>query len=366
LHVIGPETVFSLSVRKATPTAFINGTAVTVRPKETLLHSALRSGIDFPHSCRVGSCTTCKCKLLQGKVKELTRASYVLTAEELAQGYILACQSIPQTDVHIEVKLAGTAFKRVSGRVTEQIRLTHDIAELRVQLEEALCYRAGQFADIAIAGLPGVQRSYSFAAPARPDAQVRFCVRKVPGGAFSSLVNDTDLTGQAMTVEGPKGDFYLRPAEAPLLFVAGGSGLAPILAMLQETAEAGVKRPVTLLFGARGQSDLYGLSSVGEIAKRWSGAFNFIPVLSDEPGDSRWRGERGLVTAMIPRVLEDDVHAYLCGPPRMVDSAIGLLSQHGVPIERIHVDRFAPSGGAPAAAEAPLANNRGETGEKNA
>lgn len=97
--------MFSLLTRKRPATAFFNGTAVAVEPKETLLHAALRAGLNFPHRCRVGSCATCKCRLLQGKVRELTRASYVLTADELAQGFILACQSIPRTDVHIEVKL---------------------------------------------------------------------------------------------------------------------------------------------------------------------------------------------------------------------------------------------------------------------
>lgn len=342
--------VFALFGRKVPATAFINGTAVPVAPKETLLHAALRAGIDFPHSCRVGSCATCKCKLLHGKVKELTRASYVLTAEELAQGYILACQSVPRADVRIEVAAAGTAVKRVSGRLTKQIRHTHDIVELSVQLDEPLSYKAGQFADISIAGLPEVRRSYSFATPSRPNGQVRFFVRKVAGGAFSSLVNDANLTGRAMTVEGPKGDFYLRPAAAPLLFVAGGSGLAPILAMLQEAVEASVQRPMTLLFGVRRQNDLYALESIGEIAGRWAGAFDFIPVLSDEARDSGWRGERGEVTAMIPRACEPGAHAYLCGPPGMIDSAVGLLSQQGVPPDLIHADRFIASGGAPAAA----------------
>jgi 3-phenylpropionate/trans-cinnamate dioxygenase ferredoxin reductase subunit len=332
--------VFSFFARKPPATAYINGKAVTAGPKETLLHAALRAGIDFPHSCRVGSCATCKCKLVQGKVRELTRASYVLSAEELAQGYILACQSVPQTDVHIEVKLAAAAVKRVGGRITKQTRLTHDIVELRAQLDEPLAYKAGQFAGIAIASLPGVERSYSFATPSRPDGEVRFLVRRVPGGAFSSLVNGSSVSGQAITVEGPKGDFHLRPGDAPLLFVAGGSGLAPVLAMLQEAAGASEKRPVTLLFGARSQIDLYALDTIGEIAGRWGGPFQFIPVLSEEARGSSWPGGRGLVTALIPRALDPGTHAYLCGPPAMVDSATSLLSQQGVPFDRIHADRF--------------------------
>jgi 3-phenylpropionate/trans-cinnamate dioxygenase ferredoxin reductase subunit len=172
-------------------TAIVNGQSITVNPRETLLQAALRSGIDFPHSCRVGGCATCKCRLTAGRVRELTETGYLLSDDELDQGVILACQSAPRSDVRIEVVLPTTPSRRsVTGRVIAQERLTHDITRLRIQLDEPLDYRPGQFADLAIAALDGVSRSYSFAAPPRPDAQVSSFVRRVPGGAFSSLVND--------------------------------------------------------------------------------------------------------------------------------------------------------------------------------
>ena len=98
--------MFSFLAKKKPTTARINAVPVTVNPKETLLQAALRQGVDFPHSCRVGGCATCKCKLVQGKVKELTQTAYILSDEELDQGYILACQAVPQTDVTIEVDLS--------------------------------------------------------------------------------------------------------------------------------------------------------------------------------------------------------------------------------------------------------------------
>jgi NAD(P)H-flavin reductase/ferredoxin len=334
--------MFSFFSRKAPATAHINGIAVSVRPRETLLQAALRHGVDFPHSCRVGGCAACKCRLIEGKVRELTSAAYVLPDAELDQGYILACQSVPRTDVRIEVDLSSpTAAKHsVGGRVLAQTRLTHDIMHLRVQLEKPLPYKAGQFANIAVKALPGVFRSYSFATPSRSDGQVSFFVRKVPGGAFSSLINDADIAGQDVTVEGPMGDFWLRPADAPLLLVAGGSGLAPVLALLQEALDVGVKRPVTLLFGARKQADLYALETIERIAERWSASFCFIPALSDETGNSSWHGQRGMVAGLIPEMLTPGAHAYLCGPPPMVDGAVELLTQRGVPRNHIHTDRF--------------------------
>ncbi|MBL8420053.1 MAG: 2Fe-2S iron-sulfur cluster binding domain-containing protein [Dechloromonas sp.] len=338
--------MFSFLAKKAPParsiiTAHINAQPITVDPKETVLQAALRQGIDFPHSCRVGGCATCKCRLVDGKVKELTDSGYLLSDDELDQGYILACQSVPQTDVRIEVDIFREQPQRsVTGRVFGQERLTGDITRLRVQLDEALPYRAGQFASIGIAALPGISRSYSFATPVQPDSQVSFLVRKVPGGAFSTLVNEQAVVGQPVQVEGPLGDFWLRPADAPLLLVAGGSGLAPLLAILHQAVATGVTRPATLLFGARSESDLYALEEISDIARHWRGIFRFIPVLSAGAAEAPWNGERGLVTEKMPAVIEPDTQAYLCGPPAMIDDAVALLLRHGVARKDIHADRF--------------------------
>ena len=223
--------------RKSEPkvvTATINGLAISVEPKETLLHAALRQGVDFPYSCRVGGCATCKCRLLDGKVKELTRSDYILSDEELDQGYILACQSVPRSDISIAVALGdGPALRSVSGRVVARENLTQDIIELRIQLEDSLRYKPGQFAELALQSLPGMSRSYSFATAVRPDAQISFFVRQVQGGVFSTHVHQQVIVGDRVTVAGPLGNFWLRPADAPILLIAGGSGLAPILALLE-------------------------------------------------------------------------------------------------------------------------------------
>lgn len=333
--------MFSFFSRSRPTTAHINGRPIGVLPKETLLQAALRQGIEFPHSCRVGGCASCKCRLLEGQVRELTETGYILSDDELDQGYILACQSVPKTDLRIEVELATQQARRqVGGRVLAQQRLTHDITHLRVQLDESLAYKAGQYAQLSLAGLPGIARSYSFAGAPAADAQVSFFVRQVPGGRFSSYVAGQDLCGQRLVVDGPLGDFWLRPAQAPLLLVAGGSGLAPILALLQQALVEGVSRPVTLLFGARQQRDLYALDELSAIAAQWRGALRFIPVLSEAAADSDWQGARGLVTEHLPAALEPGAHAYLCGPPAMIDSAVALLRRQGVPGEHIHADRF--------------------------
>lgn len=333
--------MFSFFAKRKASAALINGDRVDVRPGETLLHAALRQGIDFPHSCRVGGCASCKCKLVAGQVKELTETGYILSDEELDAGYILACQSIPKGEVSIEVDLtAAQARRHVRGKVVAQDKLTHDITRLVIQLEESLPYKAGQYADICLDALPQYARSFSFASRPQPDGKVSFFIRKVQGGRVTSLVNDQSLLGQGAVVEGPVGDFYLRPSAAPLLLVAGGSGLAPILALLEEALAVEAPRSVTLLFGAREESDLYALDEISALAAQWRAPFNFVPVLSGATSDSSWQGARGLVTEFIPKFLEEGAHAYLCGPPVMIDSAVSMLRSSAVSPHHIHADRF--------------------------
>jgi NAD(P)H-flavin reductase/ferredoxin len=333
-------------------TARINDQLITVQPRETLLQAALRAGIAFPNSCRVGGCSTCKCRLTEGKVKELTETAYLLTAEELDRGYILACQSVPQTDVRLEVSLATTPSRRVEGRVVAQQKVTHDIVNLTVQLDTPLDYRAGQFADIQFSELPGVVRSYSFATPSRADGRIGFFIRKIPEGQLSSFVFDTDVMGKRVVVEGPSGHFWLRDDDAPIIMIAGGSGLPPVLAMLEEAASKGSTRSVTLLFGVREQRDLYALDEIAALSRTWKGRFQFVPVLSAEAADSGWSGARGHVSALIPEYLEKGAHAYLCGPPPMVDAAVEVLRAKDIPREHVHFDRFTSRADRPMAADA--------------
>jgi 3-phenylpropionate/trans-cinnamate dioxygenase ferredoxin reductase subunit len=338
--------LFGKKSNAAPATARINGQAITLQPKETLLQAALREGIEFPHSCRVGGCATCKCKLVSGQVKELTETGYILSEAELDQGYILACQAVPKGDVSIEVDLsAQKARQQVSGRVLRQDKLTHDITALTVRLDAPLLWRAGQYAQLSVASLPGVARSYSFADPVQAEGTARFFVREVPGGEFSTHINRAALMGQAVQLDGPIGEFWLRPdAQAPLLMIAGGSGLAPILAMLKDALAQGVQRPVTLLFGARTQRDLYALDEIEALARQCTAGLRFVPMLSEEPAGSDWRGARGLVTQALcdtsQALVVPGCHAYLCGPPPMIDAALPLLTQQGVARSHIHADRF--------------------------
>lgn len=321
-------------------TATIDGTPVPVRAGQTLLDAALAAGIAMPYGCRVGGCGTCRCRLLKGHVRELTESAYLLDESELAAGTILACQSVPLGDVALAVDRAAAATRRqVTGRIVAQARLAPTITRLTVALDQGLPFRPGQHALVTLASLPGITRSYSFAAPPRAVPVVEFHVRHVPGGAFSEHLAARDRVGEGVIVDGPLGEFTLRDGEAPLLIVTTGTGLAPVLAMLEAAAEAGDTRAATLLHGARTREDLHALDRIDAIARRWRGPFSFVPVLSRPGAD--WVGARGRVTDHLDALVGPAVEAYLCGVPAMVDAAAARLGSLGVPRARIHAERFA-------------------------
>jgi xylene monooxygenase electron transfer component len=323
------------------------GALVTVAPSETLLQAALAAGIAFPHNCRVGSCGSCKCQLVEGKVKHLTDASYVLSADELRQGYILACQAKPQTDIRVIADCVGEGpgapVKTIDGTVESATALTHDIVKLTLQLDTALTYTAGQYADLALPGMAR-PRSYSFSRAPEDESQTRvsFYVRCIPGGEFSNWAHGDQCPGSRLTLSGPYGTFWLRNHTSPILCVAGGSGMAPIKAMLEQALQEGCARSVVFLFGARTQDDLYCLMEMQQLAATWKADFHFVPVLSAEDEHSDWPGRRGLVTEHLhnQKIELSTCQAYLCGPPPMVDAAIAALRQAGVDVNAIYFDRF--------------------------
>lgn len=317
-----------------------------VTGQETILERALKQGIDYPHDCTVGTCGSCRSRLVSGSVDAITPFGYTLSKEELGQGYILACQAQPRTDVVIEVELGARAMPEVrsaQGRIIAIEELTHDIRRVRWETDGRFDYIAGQYVNIRWPGGPG-PRSYSLCEPpatAGRDVLSAF-VRRVPGGSFSELLFAGAPRDITFELEGPHGNFWLRNGSAPILCIAGGSGLSPLMSLLEDAAARGVRRDALLLFGGRAARDLYCQEQIASIARRWSGRFDFWPVLSDVPEEGL---RSDLVTAHIDEAIgwlgaAASVQAYLCGPPPMVDAAIESLAVHDVPLSAIFYDKF--------------------------
>jgi p-cymene monooxygenase electron transfer component len=323
------------------------GAVFPVAASQTLLEAALANNIAFPHNCTVGTCASCRCRLVEGKVTAITDFGYTLSREELEAGYILACQASVKTPVTVEIDDAGDnlpAAEIFSGRVTGQEYLTHDILAVQVSLDRKMRYVAGQYANLVLPGLPA--RSYSFAAaPERTGrSELTFYVRKVPGGALTEKLFAGEVRDRAIEVSGPHGNFYLRRGDGPMICLAGGSGLAPLLSLLHEARKHRLRRKCVLLFGARTEKDLYALDQIAEIQSNWQGEFIFEPVLSHEPDDSAWRGRRGFLPARLPEYLVPNMtagmQAYMCGPPPMIDAALSALVEHGLQLGAIYYDKF--------------------------
>jgi 3-phenylpropionate/trans-cinnamate dioxygenase ferredoxin reductase subunit len=320
----------------------VNQLAISLEKKETVLSAALRNGINFPYSCKVGGCAECKCKLTKGKVKEFTDASYLLSAEEVQSGYILACQSVPKTlDVEIEVDLSRAKKRLNRGKVVKQEKLTHDITLLELEMDEAPVFKAGQYAKLSLESLPNITRAYSFASkPSADNTRVSFFIRHVPSGVFSSLVQQENLMNTDIELQGPFGEFYLRDSDKPMLMIAGGSGLAPIVSILEQAKEKGCQRSVTVLLGARTQADVYGLKDIEKIAENWPAQFQFEQILSEESNESTWQGMKGYIGDHLANYATFNSQVYLCGPPLMIDDCMEKLTDLGISPTEMFADRF--------------------------
>jgi p-cymene monooxygenase electron transfer component len=331
------------------------GAGFDVAKGETVLESALKHGLAYPHDCTVGTCGSCRTKLVDGRVEAITPFGYTLSADELAAGYILACQALPKSDLTLEVEVAsGDAIvaTRQPATLIAVENLTHDIKRLTWHVETPLRWRAGQYANVRWDD-GSEHRSYSFAtAPARDGStEVQTFVRHVPGGAFTDRLFAADPRRMTFEIEGPHGNFWLHPGTGPIVCIAGGSGLAPIVSLLQDAANRRVRRDCVLLFGARGVRDLYGEAEVSAIRSAWTAGFDFWPILSEEPADGF---RHGFVTDHVAAALDrlgPGAQGYLCGPPPMIDAGIAALIAHGVGLDDIHYDKFTD------------ASTRGPTGE---
>lgn len=316
---------------------------IPVEAGDTILDSLLRAGVPFPFSCQAGNCGTCKCELLRGDVLELEYSDHALGPGERARNIVLACRTQVWDDTAIrrldaeELVLHPSRVMRC--RVVELEDLTHDIKGVRLAIEAGgpFVFSAGQYAQLEFA--PGLSRHYSMA-NTPDDPELVFHIRRMPGGRTSTHVASELRPGDKVKAGGPLGVAYLRDRHAgPVLLVAGGSGLAPIQAILATLLARGTEAPITLYFGVRSERDLYHEKLLADLAARHPN-FRFHVVLSEQKGARNRR--YGLVHEAIGEDFTDasGIMAYLAGPPVMVEAASALLAARGAAPRQIHADAF--------------------------
>jgi propane monooxygenase reductase subunit len=328
------------------------GIEIEVDEEQTVLRGAAEQGIMLMHGCKEGQCSSCKSFLLDGDDVELDKYStFALPDFEREEGFTLLCRAHVYEDVTIELLnydedmiRSGLPIKEATAEVVSNEPVTRDIRHLVLRLTDTDEFKffPGQYVDIAVPGT-GETRSFSMAnTSARESRQLEFLIKIYPDGLFSHFLDTKVKPGDRLSVTGPYGVFTLRDApDSNLVFVGGGAGMAPILCLLRSMAERGIDRKAVYYYGARRREDLFFEDELRALEQALPD-FRYVPALSED----EWDGETGLITDIVA-AKEGDLsraHAYVCGPPPMVEAAVPLLTRLGVPEKHVYWDKFTTTG----------------------
>lgn len=339
-----------------------SGLTLDADPAENLLKVLRRNQIPIRYSCRSGECGSCKCVLESGQVEMKAFHPKALPATQRQAGVILACRATVQDDITLRLidsdDLIFHPERKLLCRVLAVDEVAPEVFSLRLHIEYAdqggvpFTFSAGQYAQLVL-DVDGqeVRRDFSMASTpvdAEYDDLLEFHIRRSPDGAFSRHLGGRIRPDTALLVQGPMGTSYFRPRhEGPIYAVGGGTGLAPMLSIVQTALANGVTEPVTLYAGFRTLADAYRLDLLESLRREWPN-FRYVIALDQPPEAPRPHVVAGPVGAALLRDVADFAGAkvYLAGPPAMVETLAADLLARGVPERDIHADAFYPLGAA--------------------
>lgn len=327
------------------------GREVTVANGQTILEACLRQGVWLPHACSHGTCGTCKAQILEGEVQHKGASEHALMEFEREEGKTLLCSAYPLTDMEIEADVEADPeatfhpvrdFTAVLERLEEPCR---DVRRLILKLDnDVIEFLPGQYIQVEVPLPDGktIKRCYSMASSPSDGSRIELQIKRTPGGRAAHYIFEELSEGSKVKFSGPYGFFFLRRQHhEPVIFLAGGTGLAPIKSMLQSAFEEGSQRKMTLFHGVRSRADLYDYEVFYQMMLE-NPNFRYIPVLSArEPADC-WEGEEGYLHEALRRVLPSfkGYKAYLCGPPPMVDACLTTLMRGRLFEDSIFCENF--------------------------
>jgi len=329
---------------------------ITCSPNETVADASYKARINIPLDCRDGACGTCKSFCESGQYDGGDYIDEALTEEEAEQGFALPCQMRPLSDLVLQIPttsdVAKTSAATFASTITDIQRFSDSTVGFTLELEDrdALAFLPGQYVNIAVPGTE-VTRSYSFSSgPA--GKQVSFLIRITDGGRMSGYLRDRAQVGDRLEFTGPMGSFFLRQLNRPALLLAGGTGLAPLLSMLEKLTAIELEHPVHLVYGVTTDDDLVELDKLQRYADALPG-FTFDYCVADEASSAP---NKGYVTGRIrpEHVNEGDVDVYLCGPPPMVEALRQYLKDEDITPANFYYEKFTSThagSGADAAAD---------------
>ena len=316
---------------------------ITVREDQTVADASYRQRINIPLDCRDGACGTCKALCESGEYDGGTYIEDALSEAEAAEGYALPCSMKPRSDLALQIattsEVAKTGAASYTGTVVGLDRLSPTTVELSIDITNRgeLAFLPGQYVNIAVPGTE-VTRSYSFA-NAPHEERLVFLVKLTPGGAMSTWLTERAAVGDEVTFTGPNGSFFLREARRPVLMLAGGTGLAPVLSMLRQLEVDGCDRGGRLVYGVSTDDDLVKLDEVGELVSRLPG-FSWDHCVSAPDSTA---ANKGYVMSLIgdDDLHDGDVAIYLCGPPPMVEAVRTHVAGAGIQPTGFYYEKFA-------------------------
>ena len=330
-----------------------SGHTFDVRPSQTVLQAAIEAGVNLPYGCRNGACGACKATLIGGKVMHDDYQRSAMSDAELAAGNALLCCARPLEDLTIECRevggLAGIKPRILPARVAKKEQLAHDVIALYLQLpaSERLQFKAGQYIEFILKD--GKRRAFSIANAPHDSEFLQLHIRVIPGGQFSEYAANELVEKAILRLEAPFGSFFLREdSNKPIIFVAGGTGFAPVKGMIEHMLFNDIKRDIVLYRGARQLRDLY----MHDLCEKWAALMpniSYIPVLSEPNADDNWQGRTGLVHQAVLGDIEylSTHQAYVCGAPAMCEAAHTSFVAQGLDAEEFFSDAFTFAAPAP-------------------
>jgi len=322
-----------------------SGHEFTVNDDESVLDAAIRQGVHLPYGCRNGKCGKCKGKVVQGEVFYAEEPSALSEADK-ATGMALFCKAQTKTDLVIASREAETGkdieVVKLPCRLEELEKLNHDVMYLKLKLPETerMQFLAGQYIDFLLPD--GKHRSFSIANPPHDDKYIELHIRHIADGKFTTDVFANMQVKQMFRIEGPHGNFYLREkSNKPIIFMAGGTGFAPIKGMVEHALKAGLERPMHIYWGARALEDLY-MDDVAQRFTKLNPLIRYTSVLSNSKDEDNWQGRTGWVHEAILEDYSDlsGHEVYAAGPPAMVYAAEDAFSAAGLAKENYISDAF--------------------------
>lgn len=327
-----------------------SGRAFAASGSETILAAAISAGVGLPYGCKDGACGSCKCKKISGTVTHDTYSDKALSAQELEQGVILTCRATATSDVVLESRqvtdVDSFPIKKMPVRVSALNQLSPDVMQVLLQLpaHDQFRYHAGQYIEFILRD--GARRAYSMATAPHTQASgpaMELHIRHMPGGLFTDHVFGGMKPKEILRIEGPFGSFFLREdSNKPLVFLASGTGFAPIKALIEHMQHTGSTRAVSLYWGGRRPADLY-MDAWLQAQAAAMPQLRYIPVLSDALPEDAWTGRTGFVhQAVLDDFADLSGHeVYACGAPIVVNSArASYTAERGLPEDSFFADAF--------------------------